>query len=61
MRKNKYPNGFIPKIEYWSGKLNQALAFGDTDGVEYANRKLNYFIGRQVELQSTISLSLIHI
>ena len=55
MKNSRYPNGYIPKIQYWSGKLNQALAFGDTDGVEYANRKLNYFIGRQVELQSTVS------
>tara|TARA_Y100000287_G_scaffold144227_1_gene118951 strand:+ start:174 stop:461 length:288 start_codon:yes stop_codon:yes gene_type:complete len=54
MRKNKYPNGYIPKIQYWSGKLNQALAFGTPDEVEYATRKMNYFIGRQVELQKEL-------
>jgi len=51
MRKNKYPNGYIPKIQYWSGKLNQALAFGTSDEVEYATRKMNYFINRQLALQ----------
>ena len=51
MRKNKYPNGYIPKIQFWSKRLNQALAFNDTEGIEYATRKMNYFINRQLALQ----------
>ena len=54
-KSKKYPNGYIPKIEYWSGKLNYALAMGDQSGVEYANRKLTYFVGKQVKLQKAIA------
>ena len=53
-KSKKYPNGYIPKIQYWSGKLNEALAFGTANEIDYANRKLNYFIGRQVELQKEL-------
>ena len=55
MRKNKYPNGYVPKIDYWTYKMNKAIALGDTKGIEYAAGKLNYFIGRQVELQKELA------
>lgn len=40
---NKYPNGYIPKIEYWSGYLNDMLRIGDIGEVLRAAEKIKYF------------------
>jgi hypothetical protein len=64
MRNNeKYPNGYLPKIEFWEAKYIMALeegincyARGDKKNGERnhlkakeANEKLMYFRGREVE------------
>ena len=44
---NKYPNGYIPKIEYWQYKVNKAIQERDWAAVEYSMKKLSYFVSRQ--------------
>ena len=50
MKNKKYENGYWLKITYWTGKLNQALLLEDLKSVDSAHNKLNYFIGKQWEL-----------
>jgi len=44
---NKYPNGYYPKIEYWTGKLIEATKSRNLVEVDRAHRKLDYFIQQQ--------------
>lgn len=67
MNSEKYPNGYLPKIEFWEAKYVNALeegmrsfAAGNINGGKYwnekameANRKLMYFRGREVEVYSS--------
>jgi hypothetical protein len=46
----KYENGYLPKIEYWKGKLNEAIEAGNVNGVAVASQKLQYFMTRQGEV-----------
>ena len=48
MKNSRYPNGYLPKIEYWQYKMNKAIDSLDQAGIEFASRKLDYFIGRQI-------------
>jgi hypothetical protein len=45
--KVKYPQGYIPKIQYWNVKLQEALANGEWSQAEYCMKKLQYFVGSQ--------------
>ena len=47
---DKHKNGYQPKIEYWKGKLNLAIESGNVGGVEYATKKVQYFMNRQAEV-----------
>jgi hypothetical protein len=42
---SKYTNGYIPKINYWSGMVLTATT---TEAKERAMAKLTYFINRQL-------------
>ena len=44
---SKYPQGYIPKIQYWNSKLQEALANGEWSQAEYCMKKLQYFVGSQ--------------
>ena len=44
---SKYPQGYIPKIQYWNSKLQEALANGEWSQAEYCMKKLNHFVSRQ--------------
>ena len=44
---NKYPNGYYPKIEYWSYRLIDAVKACNIAEVDRAHRKLDYFIQQQ--------------
>ena len=46
-RENRYPNGYIPKIEYWEYKMNKAIKSLDANGIEFAAGKLAYFVERE--------------
>jgi len=43
----KYPNGYLPKIQYWQYKVNRYINEGDITKAQYAVSKLSYFINRQ--------------
>ena len=45
-RSDRYPNGYAPKIEYWSGKFLNALT---QEEKEYAHQKLTYFLQREAQ------------
>jgi hypothetical protein len=47
---NKHVNGYLPKIEFWKGKLNLAIEAGNVNGVEVASEKVQYFMTRQAEV-----------
>lgn len=49
--KNKYPQGFMPKINYYRYKVNKSIEEMDTDSLEFYTGKLKYFIGRQQKLE----------
>lgn len=44
---SKYPQGYIPKIEYWQYKLNDAIETKEWSQAEYCMKKLQYFVGAQ--------------
>jgi len=45
-RSDRYPNGYAPKIAYWSDKFLNALTQQDK---EYAHQKLSYFLEREAQ------------
>ena len=47
---SKYENGYWDKITYWTHQLNQFIMKQDLRGVDSAHNKLNYFIGKQLDL-----------
>ena len=44
---NKHVNGYLPKIQFWKGKLNLAIEAGNVEGVTTAAQKVLYFMTRQ--------------
>lgn len=49
--KNKYPRGYMPKIEYYTYKINEAIKDMDSDMIKFYTNKLVYFVGRQQKLE----------
>lgn len=49
--KRTYTNGYWPKIQYWTSELAKAVVSNDLRDVDYAHGKLNYFIGKQAQLE----------
>ena len=50
---SRYPNGYMGKITYWTSKLNDEVMntkSPDIRMIESIHRKLDYFIGRQWEI-----------
>lgn len=47
---SKYPNGYLPKIQYWNGVLQKALQNADMRMIDMASMKLKYFTERQMEI-----------
>ena len=46
MKKEKYPNGYLPKIEYWLDKVENGRTAA---GRAHAKSKVMYFLKRQME------------
>lgn len=46
----KYENGYLPKMEYWQGKFEEAKASHDFYGMKQAVEKYAYFAIRQAEV-----------
>lgn len=49
-RTNRYPNGFMPKIEYWQYKMDKAVKELNPSAIEFAAQRLAYFVNRQNQL-----------
>ena len=49
--RRQYVNGYEAKINYWSYKVNCAIEVGNWEKLEYANKRLVYFLQRQEELR----------
>ena len=47
---SKYVNGYLPKIQYWSSKLQKAVDSADYRMIDMASMKLKYFTDRQMEV-----------
>jgi hypothetical protein len=47
MKKDKYPNGYLPKIEYWLDKVENGRT---KEGRAHAKSKVMYFLKRQMDL-----------
>ena len=43
---NKYPNGYAPKISYWTNKLTET---SNLEEKVYILEKINYFTNREQE------------
>jgi len=48
----KYVNGYLPKIEYWQTKWQEAIESNNIPEAVKAAKKVTYFIGRQEEVYS---------
>lgn len=49
---SKYPQGYLPKIQYWQYKVNRYINEGDLLQAEYAIKKLAHFTARQVVVEN---------
>ena len=49
---SKYPQGYLPKIQYWQYKVNRYINEGDIAKAEFAVKKLSYFINRQYVVEN---------
>ena len=50
----RYPNGYMGKIEYWTSKLNAEVMntkVPNLEEIDRIHRKLDYFIQRQFDTQ----------
>ena len=62
-RENRYQQGYLPKIMYWAEQLYNACEYNDgrdTDRIEKAKAKLDYFYTRQqraIQIDKVIALS----
>lgn len=48
---DRYPNGYLPKIQYWAEVMAEAANQGDVEMVNHAKTKLDYFVQRQSQIQ----------
>lgn len=53
----KYPQGYLPKIQYWQYKVNRFINEGDLTSAEFAIKKLAYFTSRQVVVENQTSFT----
>lgn len=53
MNKNeKYPNGYLPKIQYWAGQVQEAAYLNEPEKIPYMLEKLTYFVKKEEERHS---------
>jgi hypothetical protein len=45
-----YENGYLPKIEYWTSKLVEAVKAGNIYEIDHIHNKLDFFIQKQFDL-----------
>jgi len=52
---SKYPQGYIPKIQYWNSKLQEAILSNNWSESEYCMKKLQYFVGAQYVKENQVA------
>ena len=45
----KHLQGYLPKIQYWAGQLQEAAYLNEPERIPYIWVKLQYFMDRQAE------------
>ena len=45
----KYPEGYYPKLQYWSNTLQEAILRKDLAMIQKCSEKITYFTQRQAE------------
>jgi hypothetical protein len=48
----RYPQGYLPKIQYWAGQLQEAAYLGEPQRIPYIWQKLQHFMERQKALEA---------
>lgn len=48
----KYPQGYLPKIQYWAGQLEEAAYLNEPHRIPHIWSKLEYFMARQKALET---------
>ena len=54
---SKYPQGYLPKIQYWQYKVNRYINEGDIAQAEYAVKQLAHVIARQYVVENQVELT----
>ena len=44
-----YTNGYEQKVNYYLDRLDQEIQNEDVDQIKFCKKKLDYFLGRQIE------------
>ena len=47
--KRSYTNGYEQKVNYYLERLDKEFQNEDVDAIEHCKKKLDYFVGKQVE------------
>jgi len=53
-RANRYPNGYLPKIEYYQAKIANATDRLEVDNIIFFAGKLRYFLDKQAEVEARL-------
>ena len=57
-KQNKYPNGYIPKLQYWTAKLTEELNKKNPSitEIEYIHGKLDWFIQKEFDRNINVNI-----
>ena len=47
MENKRYPNGYMPKIDYWQGRLLQAINANNAEDQHQAKESIAFFVSKQ--------------
>lgn len=47
MENKRYPNGYMPKIDYWQGRLLQAIGANNAEDQHQAMESIAFFVSKQ--------------
>ncbi len=53
MENKRYPNGYMPKIDYWQGRLLQAINANNAEDQHQAKESIAFFVSKQNEAHGT--------
>lgn len=50
MKRDKYPYGYQPKIDYYTYKIKKSITELDCKSLSFYSKKLSYFLQKQKQL-----------